>query len=98
MNTSEIGIWLTCIGIIELIAVFVAVFGIFPADSHMHPLQKAGFAFLVFGLVVQIIRSLHFLEHGTYPIDHIFPFWATKDIGAVTLIYYYAFVFPKVKK
>jgi hypothetical protein len=41
------------------------------------------------------LRTLHFFEHGFYPIDRYFPLWITKDIGICILIYFYAFVYPK---
>jgi hypothetical protein len=53
---------------------------------------------MVFGLVVQVIRSIHFLQHGSYPVDHYFPMWLTKDIGACILIYYYSFIHGKGAK
>jgi hypothetical protein len=95
MTDSQIAFWLVTMGVIELIAVFIAVFVVFPSDNGMHIIQKVGFATMVFGLVVQLIRSVHYLHHGAYPIDKIFPMWITKDIGACVLIYYYSFIFPK---
>jgi hypothetical protein len=39
------------------------------------------------GLMVQVMRSLHFFEFGAYPVDTLFPLWITKDIGASIIIF-----------
>ena len=99
MNDKMLVAWLAGMLVVELIAVFVAFIYVFAKhDSKLHIVQKIGFASMVFGLVVQAIRSIHFLENGYYPIDHYFPMWITKDIGACILIYYYSFIYPKVTK
>lgn len=99
MNDKLLVMWLAGMLVIELIAIFVAFFYVFTNDdSGLHIVQKIGFASLVFGLVVQIIRSIHFLEHGFYPVDRYFPMWITKDIGACILIYYYSFIHGKGAK
>ena len=96
MNDKLLVAWLAGMLVVELIAVFVAFFYVFTKDDNsLHIVQKVGFASLVFGLVVQIIRSIHFLDNGYYPIDHYFPMWITKDIGACVLIYYYSFIHGK---
>ena len=96
MNDKLLVMWLAGMLVVELVAVFVAFFYVFTRnDSSLHIVQKVGFASLVFGLVVQVIRSIHFLQHGYYPIDHYFPMWITKDIGACILIYYYSFIHGK---
>lgn len=95
MTDTQVAFWLVSAGIVEVIAVFIAIFVVFPSDNDWHTLLKAGFALMVLGLVVQIVRSIHYLEHGYYPIDVYFPMWITKDIGASLLIYYFAFVHPK---
>jgi hypothetical protein len=95
MSEIQVAIWLSIVLVVELIAVFVA-FHIFTRDGDdFHILLKAGFSAMVFGLVVQVIRSLHYLDVGSYPVDRYFPMWITKDIGACILIYYYAFVHKK---
>lgn len=96
MIDAQVSFWLIAMGILELIAVFVAIFVVFPSGYNLHPLLKTGFAFMVFGLVVQLIRSSHYLEFGAYPVDVYFPLWITKDIGAALLIYYFAFLHSKV--
>lgn len=99
MNDKLLVMWLAGMLVVELVAVFVAFFYVFTRnDSSLHIVQKVGFASLVFGLVVQVIRSIHFLQHGHYPIDHYFPMWITKDIGACILIYYYSFIHGKGAK
>lgn len=96
MNDKQVAMWLSIMLVIELVAVFVAFIYVFARDSgHLHIVQKVGFASMVFGLVVQAVRSIHYLEHGFYPVDKIFPMWITKDIGACILIYYYSFIHPK---
>jgi hypothetical protein len=76
----------------------IAFVFVFISGQDMHILQKVGFALLVFGLVVQVVRTVHYLEFGAYPVDHYFPMWLTKDIGIMVLIYYYSFIYPKGKK
>jgi hypothetical protein len=39
------------------------------------------------GLMVQIMRSLHYFELGAYPVDNFLPLWVTKDIGASLIIF-----------
>lgn len=99
MNDKLLVAWLVGMLVVELIAVFVAFFYVFTKDDNsLHILQKIGFASLVFGLVVQVIRSIHFLDVGSYPVDKYFPMWITKDIGACILIYYYSFIHGKGAK
>lgn len=97
MNDALVAMWLSIALVFQVVAILVAFVYVF-ADhkTGLHVLLKVGFASMVFGLVVQIVRSLHYLDFGYYPIDKIFPMWLTKDIGAVILIYYFAFVHPKV--
>lgn len=92
MTDQQVTFWLIAMGAVELVAVFVALFYVFLGDKGLHTVQKVGFAIMVFGLVVQLVRSLHYLQHGSYPVDHVFPMWITKDIGACILIYYYSFI------
>jgi hypothetical protein len=98
MTDYQVAFWLSAVGIVEVMAVLVAVFVVFTSENDWHPLLKLGFAFMVFGLVVQVVRSLHYLQHGHYPVDVYFPMWITKDIGAIMLIYYFAFIHPKISK
>lgn len=95
MTDIQVAFWLTLMGGVEIIAVFVAIFYVFLKDSGLHPVQKTGFALMVFGLVVQVVRSLYYLQHGSYPIDVHFPLWIMKDIGASVLIFYYAFLYKR---
>lgn len=92
MTDWQVAAWLTLMGIVGLTSVLIAFFLIFPSSNPMHWLLKTGLAFMTFGLVVQVVRSLHYLNHGFYPIDVIFPMWIAKDIGASIVILYYAFV------
>lgn len=95
MPNYDISFWLVSMGIIELVAVFIAVFVVFPSGHKYHVMLKAGFALMVFGLVVQVVRSLHYLEHRAYPVDVYFPMWICKDLGASVLIFYFAFIHKK---
>jgi hypothetical protein len=97
MTDVEIAFWLVLMGFVEMVAIFVAIFYVFLNDKGLHKVQKVGFAMMVFGLVVQLFRSSHYLMHGSYPIDVHFPLWICKDIGASILIYYYAFLHKEIK-
>lgn len=96
MSDSQVAMWLTISMVASLFFIAVAfVFVFLREQNDMHILQKVGFALLVFGLVVQVVRSLHYLEHGFYPIDVYFPMWLTKDLGIMVLIGYYSFIYRK---
>jgi len=99
MNDKMVAAWLTVALVFQVIAIFTAFVYVFAkADNGLHVLLKIGFASMVFGLVVQIVRSIHYLDTGYYPIDHVFPLWLSKDIGSIILIYYFSFVHPKETK
>jgi hypothetical protein len=85
--------------VIELIAVFVVAFLAFSGFfSDMRMLSKIGIFVMTMGLMVQIMRSLHYFEFGAYPTDTLFPLWITKDIGASLIIFDLALLhFRKVK-
>ena len=96
MNDAQLAMWLGLMLAVSSVFIVIAfVFVFVRQNESMHILQKIGFASLVFGLVVQCLRTLHFFEHGFYPIDRYFPLWITKDIGICVLIYYYSFIHPK---
>lgn len=97
MTDQQVAFWLVAMGAVELVAVVVAIFVVFPAGQELHQVLKLGFAVMSFGLVVQLVRSLHYLQHGVYPIDSVFPMWITKDVGASILIFYFAFIHGKQK-
>ena len=74
--------------VIELIAVFVvAVLAFTGFFTDMRMLSKIGIFVMTMGLMVQIMRSLHYFEFGAYPVDTLFPLWITKDIGASLIIF-----------
>jgi hypothetical protein len=80
--------WLMSILVIELIAVFVVAFLAFTGFfTDMRMLSKIGIFVMTMGLMVQIMRSLHYFEFGAYPVDTLFPLWITKDIGASLIIF-----------
>lgn len=99
MTDQQIAFWLITAGVFEIAAIFIAIFVVFPSEELcLHPVLKFGFALTVFGLVVQIIRSTHYLQHGYYPVDVIFPMWVTKDLGISAIVFYFAFLHPKLKR
>jgi hypothetical protein len=72
----------------ELIAVFLVAFLAFSGFfTDMRMLSKIGIFVMTTGLMVQVMRSLHFFEYGVYPVDTLFPLWITKDIGASIIIF-----------
>ena len=80
--------WLMAILVMELIAVFTVAFLAFSGFfTDMRMLSKIGIFVLTTGLMVQVMRSLHFFEYGVYPVDTLFPLWITKDIGASIIIF-----------
>lgn len=80
--------WLMSVLIIELIAVFVVAFLAFSGFfAQMRMLSKIGIFVMTTGLMVQVMRSLHYFEMGAYPVDTFFPLWITKDIGASIIIF-----------
>jgi hypothetical protein len=74
--------------VIELIAIFMVAFLAFTGFfTEMRMLSKIGIFVMTMGLMVQIMRSLHYFEFGAYPTDTLFPLWITKDIGASLIIF-----------
>lgn len=98
MNDAQVAMWLAVVGAFGIVSILIAVFGIFTSDNDYHVVLKAGILCTVIGLSVQVVRSLHYLDYGYYPIDVYFPMWISKDIGAIILVYYFAFVHGKTKK
>lgn len=98
MNDAQVAVWLTIALVFQVVSIFVAFIYVFAKPEGLHTLLKIGFASMVFGLVVQIVRSIHYLDNGFYPIDRYFPMWLTKDIGIMLCIYYFAFIHRKVTK
>jgi hypothetical protein len=95
MTDTMLAFWLILTGVIGVFAVLVALLIIFPSDNSLHPMLKVAIVCGVFGLLVQVIRTSHYLEFGSYPVDIGVPLWAAKDIGFSLIVYYYAFVHPK---
>lgn len=84
----NVGAWLLFVLIIELIAIVLVAYLSFSGFFHdMRLIAKIGIWVMTTGLMVQIMRSLHFFEFGAYPVDTIFPLWVTKDIGASLIIF-----------
>jgi hypothetical protein len=80
--------WLMSILLIEMIAIFMVAFLAFTGFfTEMRMLSKIGIFVMTMGLMVQIMRSLHYFEFGAYPVDTFFPLWITKDIGASLIIF-----------
>jgi hypothetical protein len=97
MNDAQVAMWLTISMVASFFFIAIAFVFVFISGQEMHTLQKVGFALLVFGLVVQVVRSVHYLQFGSYPIDKHVPLWLAKDAGIMVLIYFYAFVNQKDK-
>jgi hypothetical protein len=97
MNDAQVAMWLTISMVASFFFIAIAFVFVFISGQEMHILQKVGFALLVFGLVVQVVRSVHYLQFGSYPIDKHVPLWLAKDAGIMVLIYFYSFVNPKLR-
>ena len=98
MSDAQVAMWLTISMVASFFFIGIAFVFVFISGQDMHMLKKVGFALLVFGLVVQVVRTVHYLEFGSYPVDQYVPLWLSKDIGIMALIYYYSFIHPKVTK
>lgn len=98
MNDIQVAMWLSLALVFQVIAIFVAFIYVFAKPNNFHWMLKVGFASMVFGLVVQIVRSVHYLDVGSYPVDKYFPLWLSKDIGSILLIYYFSFIHGKGAK
>lgn len=98
MNDAQVAMWLAIVGVAGIVAILIAVFLIFTGENDYHWMLKTGILFMVIGLGVQVVRSIHYLDHGYYPIDRFFPTWITKDIGSIFLVVYFAFIHPKITR
>lgn len=86
-KTMNVGAWLFAVLVIELAAIIAVAFMSFIGFFEgMRPLAKVGIWMMTMGLMVQIMRTLHYFEFGAYPVDTIFPLWVTKDLGASLLV------------
>lgn len=84
----NVGAWLFAVLVIELAAIIAVAFMSFAGFFEgMRPLAKVGIWVMTTGLMVQVMRTLHYFEFGSYPVDTIFPLWVTKDLGASLLIF-----------
>jgi hypothetical protein len=80
--------WLITVLIIELIAILTVAFLAFSGFfSDMRMFSKIGLFVMTTGLMVQIMRTLYYLDYGSYPVDTFFPLWITKDIGASIIVF-----------
>lgn len=96
MTDSQVALWLVAVGTFELMALFLfSVFVIEGGVLNLHKILKLGLMMLSFGLVVQILRSIHYLNFGYYPVDRYVPLWAMKDIGGALILYYFSFVWKR---
>lgn len=99
MSELTVAIWLGVVLVVEAIAILVFVSKVlFDDDDDLHPLLKTGLLFMVFGIAIQCIRTIHYFQFGAYPVDNYFPLWVTKDIGICIVVYFYAFIQPKLNK
>jgi hypothetical protein len=88
MSHAVVSFWLVLVMAVSLVALVLA--GMFIHSRHWHTHDKVfrvGFILLCAGLGVQTVRSIHFLQFGTYPIDFYFPTWIVKDVGFCMMIY-----------
>lgn len=84
----SVGAWLFGVLVMELVAIMCVAYLSFDGFfKGMRILAKVGILMMTTGLMVQIMRTLHFFEFGAYPVDTFFPLWVTKDIGASVLIF-----------
>ena len=80
--------WLLAVLVLELIAIVLVAYLSFSGFFEgMRIVAKIGIWMMTTGLMVQIMRSLHYFEFGAYPVDTIFPLWVTKDIGASLIVF-----------
>jgi hypothetical protein len=80
--------WLLAVLVLELIAIVLVAYLSFSGFfDGMRIVAKIGIWMMTTGLMVQIMRSLHYFEFGAYPVDTIFPLWVTKDIGASLIVF-----------
>jgi hypothetical protein len=80
--------WLIAVLIVELIAILTVAYLAFSGFFlDMRMFSKIGIFVLTLGLIVQIMRTLYFIDYGSYPVDSFFPLWITKDIGASIIIF-----------
>jgi hypothetical protein len=99
MSDLNVAIWLGVVLVVEAIAILVFVSKVlFDDDDDLHPILKTGLLFMVFGIAIQCIRTIHYFQFGAYPVDNYFPLWVTKDIGICIVVYFYAFIQPKLNK
>ena len=80
--------WLIAVLIIELIAILTVAYLAFSGFFlDMRMFSKIGIFVMTTGLIVQIMRTLYYLDYGSYPVDTFFPLWITKDIGASIIVF-----------
>ena len=80
--------WLLSVLIIELVAILTVAFLAFSGFfSDMRMFSKIGIFVMTTGLIGQIMRTLYFIDYGSYPVDTFFPLWITKDIGASIIVF-----------
>lgn len=80
--------WLIGVLMIELVAILTVAYLAFSGFFlDMRMLSKIGIFIMTAGLIVQIMRTLYFIDYGSYPVDTFFPLWITKDIGASIIIF-----------
>ena len=97
MSADAVAVWLGIVLVMETIAILVFLYDVlFEEDSGIHPVLKTGLLFMVFGIAVQCVRTLHYFQYGTYPVDKYVPWWVAKDIGICINMYYYHFIHPKL--
>lgn len=65
---------------------FVFWWFIFGKRDDKRVLRELALFFGAYGLIVQTIRSLYYMEFGHYPVDIGWPQWGSKDISICLFI------------
>jgi hypothetical protein len=96
VTDKAIAMWLAIMLVIEVSAIasllWLAVSG---SALKLNKMMAVGVLLMTFGLAVQVVRSMHYFEFGTYPVDKVFPWWVLKDLGGSLIIFYLTFIWRK---
>jgi hypothetical protein len=88
MSHVMVEFWLLVVMAFSVVALGAAM--VLTHGGYWQTLDKTfrvGFLLLCLGLGVQTFRSIHYLQFGTYPVDHYFPTWSVKDLGFCMIIW-----------
>jgi len=83
----NVGTFLSVVLVVEVLAIGVVAYLSFSGFfAGMRFLARVGIWVMTLGLMVQIMRTLHYFEFGAYPVDRFIPWWAAKDLGASLVV------------